>query len=108
MANYNASQVGVLFVDITGVNITFPDVDGFNPSITINQAECVKMLDGTTRYFKDMSPIQTILDIAGNGNTVVPLVDLTTGLPTGENTTINQMVEHLISVIRSIQIAQGM
>lgn len=105
--NYDVTQVGVPYAVVTALTINWPDSLGGFPTASITQKYRVTLADGTTR---DLEPMQTLapsLDFVNNGNTPIPLINPMTGVELGQNTSLNTSFEHVVSVIRSIQLASG-
>ena len=106
-ANYNASQVGVPYVRVSRIVIGYPDSSGGLPSATLTQSMAVKMADGSTLHIGDMPSITTEFDLVANGMNPIPVVDQTTGAPTGATTSLDNAFGEILAVVRSIQNAAG-
>lgn len=106
-SNYDASQVGVPYVRVNQLIINWPDALGGLPSVNIQQCNAVLLADGTVRDLNGLSPIMSQLDFVNNGNTAVSVVDPSTGVATGSNTTLNITFAQVLAIIRQLQLANN-
>jgi hypothetical protein len=100
--NYNSSTVGVPFVRVSQIVINYPQ-GGTLPSATINQELDVLLADGTTRTLQPMGSLNASFDMVAHGADPIPLVDLTTGAPTGGTTTLMAVLLGILAVVRQQQ-----
>lgn len=104
--NYDPSTVGVPYVRASRIIIVWPDRNGI-PSVEIEQACAVKLLDQTVRKIEEIKAINASVDLATHGNDQIPMIDPETGAQTGEHTTMNQVMLQILAAVRYIQIAQA-
>lgn len=102
-ANYDSSQVGVPYVRAQRVEIFWPDA-GRKPHAVINQSLAVKLADGTVRQLENMAALEVVLDF-DHATDPIPLVNPETGLPLGQNTTLQMAMLNVLAVVREKQIA---
>lgn len=104
MDNYDSSQVGVPYVRVHRITINYPESGlGLLPSASLEQSLAVKLADGTSRKLADLPTISRSFDLTNDGNDAIPLVDPTTGVPLGANTSLNQVMLVLLAVVRNEQ-----
>ena len=104
--NYNSSNVGVPYIRANRIVFEYPadDLPGV-PQVTmqIEQTEGVKMADGSRRTLKQLPTITSKLDQAQQWTEQIPLVDPTTGAPTGQYVTRQQVMLSVLAVVRAAQ-----
>lgn len=100
--NYDSTQVGVPYVRANKVEIFYP-VTNRHPQAIISQQLAVKMADGTIRPLEDIPPITVTFDMLTDGTVPIPLVDPTSGVTLGVNTTLQQVMLGILAVVRREQ-----
>lgn len=107
--NYDPSQVGVPYVRVHKMSITWPDsAEAQVPVATLEQSLAVKLADGSIRTLEKMQTLDVQLDFDAHGNSPIPLVNPENASSLGADTTLNQTMLAVLAVIRQAQIvAQG-
>ena len=103
--NYDPSQVGVPYVRVNHLEITWPDsaVPNTLPIATMKQSLAVKLADGSIRTLEKLLDISTPLDFS-KGNDPIPLVNPEDASYLGMDTSLNQAMLAVLAVIRQAQI----
>lgn len=104
MFNYDSSQVGVPYVRANGINIQYP-ISGI-PFVTVAQERAVKLSDGTIASLGDAGSISFEVNL--KDNTLIPLVDPTTGAHLGQNVLSVQVMLSILAIIRQQQLLQNL
>ena len=119
MSNYNSTSVGVPYVRAPRIDIHYPPPgSGDSPWARIEQAEAVKLADGSSRHLRDLTALEPVFNLASQ--TVMPLVDPDTGAPLSQATrdaiaagisaggvTLQGVMLILLAVVRAEQNAAG-
>ena len=105
--NYDATQVGVPFARVSGINIRWPDGAGGIPQAEILQALAVLLKDGTSRHLEALQTLQIPLDLKSHGDDPIAIVHPATGLPLGPMTSLNTAFLHVLAIARHFQILSG-
>lgn len=100
--NYDSTEVGVPYVRAHRIELFYPDENRY-PQAIIYQKLAVKMKDDTVRSLEDVAPLTVTFDMLADGTTPIPLVDPTSGLPLGPNTTLQQVMLGILAVVRREQ-----
>lgn len=101
--NYDSSAVGVPYVRAHRLIIDYPD-NNLPPRVKIEQSLAVKLADGTVRKIEDVLPLDRAIDMQNAGTDPIPIVDPTTGLPVGANTSLNSVMVQILAVVRQEQL----
>lgn len=107
--NYDSSEPGVPYTRIANLAIEYPADD--SPGVPMvrliaQEVEAVKMADGSRRTLRSQSSLAATLDTAAQWTQPLPLIDETTGLPTGQFTSRHTAMLHLLACIRAEQVAR--
>ena len=107
--NYDSSQNGVPYTRVPALSIEYPADDSPGAPIVrliAHEVEAVKMADGSRRTLRSQGPLTVTLDTPQEWLEEIPMVDPTTGEPTGETTTRYAAMLHLLACIRAAQTAR--
>lgn len=105
MRNYDSSQVGVPYVRVPTIQISYPQP--LHGSIKFQEVEAVILADGTPRQLNELGERSFTVTPAQMSD-VIQLVDPTTGndIP-GQTTTVLQLMLGILAMIRREQLAQA-
>lgn len=103
--NYDHSDVGVPYVRINSIKISWPDneVVGSVPTVDLEQTLSVKLADNSIRIIEKLPTLQAQLDFS-KGEDPVPLRDMTTGNPIGMDTSLNKAMFAVFALVRDHQL----
>jgi hypothetical protein len=101
-SNYDSSQVGVPYLRVNSMTVSYPE-NGV-PSVIIQQAKAVKLADGRTVEIEDVQCLSFTLDMIGSSMAAIPLINPTTGAPLGPNTNLQNVMLGILAVIRQQQL----
>ena len=104
MPNYDGSQVGVPYVRCP--KITINDPPGALPSVVIEQAEAVRLADGSVRLLGPLTSITAEFNFALHALDPIPLINPENDTPLGPSTNLQNVFLAVLAVVRSLQLAQ--
>lgn len=99
--NYNASQVGVPYVRVNNISITYPTQG--NPVVGLNQTLAIKGADDTIYEIGQLETLRAEIDLVADGTTPIPLVSPEDASFLGTDTTLQQTFLAILAVVRHIQ-----
>jgi hypothetical protein len=105
MANYNASSVGVPYIRVPEVSISY--TTDFKVNVVAHQDEAVKLADGSVRVLQRMNPITFTIDLVTQGSETFPLVNPSDGSSLGASVTNTQIMLSILAAIRAKQLEQN-
>jgi len=105
MANYNASSVGVPYIRVPEVSISY--TTDFKVNVVAHQDEAVKLADGSIRVLQRINPITFTIDLVTQGSESSPLVNPSDGSNLGASVTNNQIMLSILAAIRAKQLEQN-
>lgn len=101
-ANYDSTNVGVPYIRVNNIAIQYPP--NSLPVVFITQVNAVKLADGTIVELGAAEGLSFTVDMIGNANTPIPLVDPTSGAGLGADTTLQGIMLSILAVIRQQQL----
>lgn len=105
MRNYNSSAVGVPYIRVPTIQISYPQP--LQGNIRFQEVEAVILADGSTRQLNELGEKSFSITPAQMQETI-QLIDPTTGadIP-GQTMTVMQLMLGILAVIRREQVAQS-
>lgn len=105
MKNYDSSAVGVPYIRVPSIQISYPQP--LHATIRFQEVEAVILADGSTRQLNEMGE-RSFNVTPGQMADVIQLVDPTTGLDIpGHTMTVMQLMLGMLAVIRREQLSQS-
>jgi hypothetical protein len=105
MFNYDSSSVGVPYVRVSNMHISYT-TDSLC-CVNASQELSVKLADGSIAIIEQLTPISFTIDLKTQGSEAFGLVHPTTGTPLGQSVTNNQIMLSILAALRAKQIEQN-
>jgi hypothetical protein len=103
--NYNSSQVGVPYVRVARLTVSYP-TPGFAQA-EIVQDSAVLLADGSVARIESLPTLTANFDLTNHGDDVIPIVSPDTGMDIGASTTLNTIFLSILAAIRQVQVASN-
>lgn len=101
--NYDSSKVGVPFVRVNDLRITYPSPS--TAHVACHEEEAVTLADGSVRHLADLGWFE--FDIAPQDmDDPTPMVHPSTGAPLGADIAPQQVMLGILAVVRQRQLAR--
>jgi hypothetical protein len=103
--NYNSSVVGVPYVRVPHLTISYP-----SPGLAIAeivQEQAVLLADNSVARLGPLPTLTVTFDLTTHGDDVIPIVSPDSGADIGASTTLNTIFLSVLAAIRQVQVASN-